>query len=346
MIFKRPDESGFSQPPTRSGFFYRVLENPDNPLGWSLKLFTLRGITVRIHLFTVVYMLGQLLWSIPERNGGILFVAPAVAALFVLVLLHEFGHCIGCRWVGGEADRIVMLPWGGLALCQPPRTWKANLITSAAGPGVNLAIVPLTCLGLWAAGLKETILFDPFHPLATFAQIKGSSDLAAFAKVCLWWLHYVNLALLAFNLLLVMYPFDGGRIIQSLLWSRVGDQRATYASVMIGFFAAMVVCVLSLLIDKALLVTIAVFGGWACWMEFRRLRGEVDLTTGEFPIPPPQEEDAAALAARRTAQREQAQQEQRQQELDRILAKIKEKGIASLTRAERKTLDRESKSGG
>jgi hypothetical protein len=40
--------------------------------------------------------------------------------LFALVLLHEFGHALACRQVGGTANQIVLWPLGGVAYVEPP----------------------------------------------------------------------------------------------------------------------------------------------------------------------------------------------------------------------------------
>ena len=39
--------------------------------------------------------------------------------VFFSVLLHEFGHCFAARWVGGDANDILMHPLGGLAMASP-----------------------------------------------------------------------------------------------------------------------------------------------------------------------------------------------------------------------------------
>ena len=36
-------------------------------------------------------------------------------ALFLIVLIHEFGHTLACRQVGGQANQIVLWPLGGVA---------------------------------------------------------------------------------------------------------------------------------------------------------------------------------------------------------------------------------------
>ncbi len=344
----------FSQDPLPKGFFHRLLENPENPLGWSVRMFTFLGIAARIHLLTVVYILAQLLWSIPTSHGGILFVLPAMVALFVTVLAHEFGHCIACRRLGGEADRIVMLPWGGLALTRPPNDWRAHFGTTAGGPLVNVLLVAPLAAGLWAAGMAGTIVFNPFSPFGTISTITGTSSVTAFLKVSLWWFHYVNLVILGFNLLLPMYPFDGGRLIQALLWRSVGYAKSMHVSVLVGFAGAMVLAIAALLLEKSMLVLIAVFGAISCWTELRRLRGETDLVTGEFNAAPAGEPDPIlsppAFSPPSRAEQKQAEKQAResearakeQAEIDRILAKIGESGMDSLTRAERRTLERET----
>src|SRR3954465_9128811 len=89
-----------------------------NPLTWLLygrvPLFTIFGIRVQAHSSLILYAALVLLfglgtgftWQDRVLNIGV---------LFVIVLLHEFGHCFAARWVGGDAEEIVMHPLGGLA---------------------------------------------------------------------------------------------------------------------------------------------------------------------------------------------------------------------------------------
>src|SRR5215469_9585140 len=64
-------------------------------------------------------------------------------ALFVIVMLHEYGHALACRQVGGKADRIVLWPLGGVAYVNPPARPGATLWSIAAGPLVNVALAPI-----------------------------------------------------------------------------------------------------------------------------------------------------------------------------------------------------------
>src|SRR5213079_583673 len=74
----------------------------------------------------------SLTWNIAEYLG-----------LFLIVLLHEFGHALACRQVGGTADRIVLWPLGGVAYVSPPQRPGATLWSIAAGPLVNVALIPV-----------------------------------------------------------------------------------------------------------------------------------------------------------------------------------------------------------
>ena len=324
-----------------SKLFGRLVENPENPLGWSVKLFRIDGITVRVHLVTVLYMLGMVVTSIALERMGLPYMLIAMASLFVVVLAHEFGHCYACRWAGGEADRIVMLPFGGLALCQPENTWRANFITAAGGPAVNVALMPVTAGALFAMGMGDVVLFNPLTPGVTLGLIEG------WGGVALWWFHYTNFVIFAFNVLLPMFPFDGGRMIQAVIWRSKGFRVSMELAVRVGYIGAIVMGIVALVAVKdTILLAIAVFGGWACWMEKRRLTADAELAeagygaVGSFSV----EDDGGSDAGPSRGEIKAAEREARDQaELDRVLAKISGSGLESLTRGERTTLQRMTK---
>ena len=79
----------------------------------SIRLFQLFGITVYLHwawFLAVAYFVHQargyssLLWSVSE-----------CFSLFLIVLIHEFGHQLACRSVGGKTHDIVLWVLGGVA---------------------------------------------------------------------------------------------------------------------------------------------------------------------------------------------------------------------------------------
>lgn len=325
----------------------RVFGEGDNPLTWSIPLYTAWGIRVRIHLVYVVWIIAQLLWSIPQQSVGFEYMAIGMASLLGLVLLHEYGHCVACRWVGGEADQILLWPLGGLAYCAPPPNWRADLITTAGGPAVNVLLVPIFAAALWAGGAGETLVFNPFGPNAVLA----SPALGSYWLIALWWLYYTNWVLLVFNLLMPMYPLDGARIVHALMWRRMGERRALAVSAMVGLVTAVVVGVAALVFGQHMLFGVALWCGFTCWMERRRVEfveGDPALAGYDFSRGfaglPEEDERQSEAAAKREAKRR-AKEQAQQAEVDRILAKISASGMASLTAKERRTLRRASESG-
>src|SRR5712692_5525294 len=87
-------------------------------------------------------------------------------SLFLIVMLHEFGHALACRQVGGNANRIVLWPLGGVAYVDPPPRPGATLWSIAAGPLVNVALIPiLTGLGYLGRSLGWSAAMPNAHAL-------------------------------------------------------------------------------------------------------------------------------------------------------------------------------------
>jgi Zn-dependent protease len=183
--------------------------------GGSIRLFRFAGIEVFLHWsWFLVAVYEVQVW----RST---FSSPAWAAilyvgLFVLVTMHEFGHALACRQVGGQANRIVLWPLGGIAFVNPPPRAGAMLWSIAAGPLVNVALVPILTFVLHTA------------KRAGWATTNGD------AYLVLLWLWRINLGLLLFNLLPI-YPLDGGQILRALLWFPLGQIRSLFVATAVGF---------------------------------------------------------------------------------------------------------------
>jgi Zn-dependent protease len=183
--------------------------------GGSIRLFKIAGIEVFLHwswFLIAVYevQIWRSLFSSP------FWAALLYLGLFVLVTMHEFGHALACRQVGGRADRIVLWPLGGIAFVSPPPRAGAMLWSIAAGPMVNLFLVPILTFAQHAAGRAGWVNSNPD------------------AYLVLLWLWRINLGLLLFNLLPI-YPLDGGQIVRALLWFPLGQIRSLFIATGIGF---------------------------------------------------------------------------------------------------------------
>jgi Zn-dependent protease len=168
-------------------------------------------------------------------------------ALFAIVLMHEFGHALACKSVGGKADRIVLWPFGGVAYVQPPLRPGAMLWSIVAGPLVNVILIPFT-LGL--AWLKL-----------------GSDDCVLFAQQ----LAEINLVLLIFNILPI-YPLDGGKILWSLLWFPMGMGRALMIASIVGLIGTAGLAILAILSVNYWLILLTLFAGSQAWRGFQSAR--------------------------------------------------------------------------
>ena len=173
-------------------------------------------------------------YELQQRKGY--YAAPAwnvleYLSLFLIVLIHEFGHALACRQVGGTADQIVLWPLGGVAYVSPPQRPGAVLWSIAAGPLVNVVLVP-TLMGVQylcrTAGLWHTMP-DAYLFVRSVALI--------------------NLLLLIFNLLPV-FPLDGGQILRALLWFPLGRAASLKVAAVIG------------LVGVVGLLALAVWAGW------------------------------------------------------------------------------------
>ena len=182
--------------------------------GGSIHLFKLWGIDVSLHFswfFIAVFQITR-----PRGYASPMFAIYEYLALFGIVLMHEFGHALACRQTGGQANFIMLWPLGGVAFVQPPQRPGAQLWSIAAGPLVNVALIPILALAQFVAvalGIPVNAP-DTYRLLATISWINGG--------------------LLVFNLLPI-YPLDGGQILRSLLWYPFGQIRSLQAASAIGF---------------------------------------------------------------------------------------------------------------
>lgn len=184
----------------------------------------------------------SLLWNILEY-----------LAIFAIVLTHEFGHAFACRQTGGTANQILLWPFGGIAYVDPPQRPGSTLWSIAAGPLVNVALMPV------------------FGAALLVGRSSGWPDsmpnLYRFAGAVLW----IDIALLLFNLLPI-YPLDGGKILYAILWFFLGRARSLMAATVLGFIGIAAYAALALWSGVPWLVLMAAYMGINCWAGFQYAR--------------------------------------------------------------------------
>lgn len=345
------------------GFSDRPL---DNPINWSFRIGRLFDIDIRLHVAFVICAVVMIWMELPERGSDEQVVLGRVlvdavftyALLFLIVLLHEFGHCFGARYTGGEADEILMWPLGGLAYANPPHTASAHMVTTVAGPLVNVLICALcsVTLALWMGSLGA-VPWNPLHPFIPVNQSLWFS--ASTAQLWVMRLYGLSYFLLLINLLPI-FPFDGGRIVQAWLWPRKGYHTSMEIATATGMIGAILIAVVGIFLEESWLVLmIAVFGYFTCWQTRRMLKEGGEFAGGEFGYDfsqgytsldhtstserrPGFFERRRAKRAAAKAERERERREEHERDVERILRKISESGIKSLSARERRVLEQET----
>jgi Zn-dependent protease len=226
----------------------------------SLRLFQLFGIGVYIHWSWLLVALFQVQYRAQVAQDGNTWLPLydsgrwywfEYLALFGIVLLHEFGHALACRSVGGLANHIVLWPLGGIAFSRPPQRPGPVLWTVAAGPLVNVLLAPV--LGaLWF-----------FSEHGHWAAV--NVDLPEFLKT----VFILNAGLLGFNLVPI-FPLDGGRILHALLWFIIGQADSLMFVSVIGMIGGGLFFLLSLVELSPLLAVMAAFVILSAYAGFRQ----------------------------------------------------------------------------
>jgi Zn-dependent protease len=217
-------------------------------MGGSLRIFRVAGIDVYVHWSWLLVAFIELRYRTNNYEMPAWNIAEYLA-LFGIVLLHEFGHALACRSVGGKAEQILLWPLGGVAYVSPPPRPGPLLWSIAAGPLVNVALLPVT-IGLWLMSGPLGLPHDPRRFLGMVATING--------------------VLLVFNMLPI-YPLDGGQIVQALLWFVMGRTQSLRVVSIFGLAVALGVIVLAVMGmpllggDTMWTILLAAFVGWRSW---------------------------------------------------------------------------------
>src|SRR5512133_2736319 len=186
---------------------------------WQWKLGTFAGIDVFIHA-TFLILIGWVGYSYWLQYGTIAKVAEGILfilALFLCVVLHEYGHALTARKYGLKTRDITLYPIGGVArLERMPEKPIEELWVALMGPAVNVVI---------AAGLFAYLYFSQSLVPLNELTVASGSFLAR--------LMTVNISLVLFNLI-PAFPMDGGRVLRAILAMRMEYVRATQVAANIG----------------------------------------------------------------------------------------------------------------
>ena len=186
---------------------------------WSFKIGTFAGIGVYVHVtfFLIIVFVLMQHWLRGEGAAAAVNGVFFTLAIFLCVVLHEYGHALAARKFGIRTKDITLLPIGGVArLERMPDKPLQELWVAVAGPLVNVAIAAL--LVVW---LVTAEILVPMEQLS----VTGGPFLERMLAV--------NVFLVLFNMI-PAFPMDGGRVLRALLASRMDYNRATQISASLG----------------------------------------------------------------------------------------------------------------
>jgi Zn-dependent protease len=337
-------------------------------MSWSIPFTRIAGITVRIHLLFLIFIVVEVGRAAQISSSIALQMFLTMLMLFAIVLMHEFGHCFAARSVGGSAEEILLWPLGGLAHVDHPHNAWASFVTTAGGPAVNLIFFLVSGAFLILAGY-----WPPMNPLwntcsGTISLVGGD---AIGINMLPWyydWLakfFYLNWFLFWFNVLCIGFPMDGGRLVQAALWPRFGHYLATKLACYGGFAIAIALfCWAFIFLGKdyfeATFTTfaLALFVFFTCQQELQRLemgileedslgydfsQGYTSLERNSKQRRPGFFQRWMAERAERKRQRDEEERQAEEQRVDELLAKMHSGGgIQALSSEEQRFMKRVS----
>jgi Zn-dependent protease/CBS domain-containing protein len=186
---------------------------------WQWRLGRFAGIDVYVHatFLLLIGWVGYDYWSKFQDWSRVFIGILFILALFVCVVLHEYGHALTARKYGIKTRDITLYPIGGVArLERMPDRPIEELWVALAGPAVNIVIAGILFLYL--------VLTNSLSPITSMSLAGGS---------VLERLMIVNVFLAVFNLI-PAFPMDGGRVLRALLALKLEYVQATQIAATIG----------------------------------------------------------------------------------------------------------------
>ncbi|KAL7539245.1 hypothetical protein ACHAWF_006345 [Thalassiosira exigua] len=170
------------------------------------------GVPVTLHYSFFVLLLLYVINAILQNGGYPLYILFVVVlygpVLLLTIVVHEFGHVLTTKKLGGSVGGIVLWPLGGFALCGPTEALSGDLKVALAGP---ITHVPMGLIWwmVWVGTTGGKMGWWPGFKI--YLDVLSSSP-AGFFEILSAEALYLNIVLLCFNLFVPAYPLDGGRI--------------------------------------------------------------------------------------------------------------------------------------
>lgn len=329
---------------------------------WEFGLGSWGGVDVRAHVSWPLFIIAAMYWGAfladasNARPPVVQNVAIALLVLVVSSVIHVAIQVFSASKRGVTVREVVLAPWGEW---EPlPMPLRVHDLLRVAGDGIAFHfIVAFAAIGAFFAvvGYSEQSIYAQLFDLS---RILEGRPILVFVRIVFW----VNFALLLINATPV-YPFDGEFLFRAFVRTTQAKWAVAYREAMvvsIGWVVAAVLGLVALVIAYqvkeshlpaifAVWATFSAYGAWysQSWIRDGRETDDEDMlpvAAGE-----PNYEGSAELKTHDVVQLAQSGESRDRTirfddnaQLDEVLAKLHDRGIASLTAAERALLDRMS----
>lgn len=212
--------------------------------------FTFFGVPVRVEpWFWLMSLILAVRPGVPPK-----FVLIWMVAVFVSILIHEFGHALAIRYYGWR-PRIILYSFGGLAAYEPTyHNRRAQILIAFAGPLAGFLLAGAVLAVSRATGHDVQFYRSLFHPVD--AGPFASDNLQVLVDDML----FLNIFWGLINLLPI-YPLDGGKIAQEAL-VHFNPRDGLRQSLLISIFTSIGIAI-ALYVRSQSIVSLILFGSLA-----------------------------------------------------------------------------------
>jgi len=200
-------------------------------------LCSLLGIDIVVHYSFPLYIIALLIIAIAieKKFESFIFYVLYVIILFGSVLIHELGHALMAKCVGGTVQKILLWPFGGFAYCAHSTSALKQLAVSVAGPLTHLPLI-FIFWGIWIA-TKNGDCNDLWKRGPVGKCFMQNLFLEGFR---------IQVLLCVFNLLIPLYPLDGGVIFLTVLMHYGNLSAETAAKISVGVSTVLLITMIVL----------------------------------------------------------------------------------------------------
>ncbi|MFP4600933.1 MAG: site-2 protease family protein [Persicimonas sp.] len=208
--------------------------------------FTYRNVDVAVSPWYLLLMAFIVFGPLLRAGGGMQASGMASGILFavavtVSLLVHEFGHAFVSKHYS-LSPSVLLHAFGGLCMHRPAETDAKDALILGAGPAAGLA--------LGAGVFLAQIFVLPMLPLGSAGPVIGE-----FAMYLLW----VNIVWSLVNLLLPIWPLDGGQLFHLGLRRFMEESRAQDLALKVSIFFLIPAGIISLLYLKQFFIGLLCF---------------------------------------------------------------------------------------